>query len=170
MCTLSRRTMQKRPERLSAVVRRIGLRSGEYTSRGVLSSQNNVSGGGHEWCSERKHTPLQVCFNYHSFTDGIVIHTCSEQISSHRCDICSEQVRITTYVWAITFFSQAPTQYFRGEQPLDLNGATCGAASDYKRPHVFRLKMASGGEWLFMCRDDVSKSNLLALFVLSCVE
>ena len=52
---------------------------------------------------------------------------------------------------------QAPTQYFHNEQPLDLNGATCAGATDYtKRPHVFRLKMASGGEWLFQCRDDVS--------------
>ena len=51
---------------------------------------------------------------------------------------------------------QAPNQYFKMEQPLDLNGATCAAATDYKRPHAFRLKLASGGEWLFTGRDDVS--------------
>ena len=57
---------------------------------------------------------------------------------------------------------QAPAQYFHNEQPLDLNGATCAAATDYtKRPNVFRLKMASGGEWLFQCRDEVSFTDKL---------
>jgi len=48
-----------------------------------------------------------------------------------------------------------PNGYYHGEQPIDLNGASCAIASDYtKRPHVFRLKLSNGGDYLFQCKDD----------------
>jgi spectrin beta len=48
-----------------------------------------------------------------------------------------------------------PTAYFRHEQPVDLDGATTTAATDYtKRPHVFRVKLLTGSEYLFQCRND----------------
>lgn len=53
--------------------------------------------------------------------------------------------------------SQDPKNYFHNEQPIDLDGASAAKASDYqKRPHVFRLKLANGGDYLFQCKDDVS--------------
>jgi len=48
-----------------------------------------------------------------------------------------------------------PTSRFRGEQPVNLTGASCGAAKDYKkRPHVLQLKLSNGGEFLLQCKDD----------------
>lgn len=52
---------------------------------------------------------------------------------------------------------QDPKSYYRNEQPVDLSGAAASVATDYvKRPHVFRLKLPNGGDYLFQCRDDVS--------------
>lgn len=49
----------------------------------------------------------------------------------------------------------APSSFLHNVPPFDLNGAVCRVASNYnKRPHVFRLKLATGSEWLFQCRDD----------------
>ncbi len=54
---------------------------------------------------------------------------------------------------------QDPGSYFKGELPITLDGASAAIASNYtKRPHVFRLKLAAGGEYLFQCKDEVSKS------------
>ena len=51
---------------------------------------------------------------------------------------------------------QDPTAYFRHESPCDLSGGSVSIATDYtKRQHVFRLKLASGGEYLFQCKDEV---------------
>jgi spectrin beta len=48
-----------------------------------------------------------------------------------------------------------PKTYFHNEQPIDLDGASAAKASDYqKRPHVFRLKLANGGYYLYQCKDD----------------
>jgi len=48
-----------------------------------------------------------------------------------------------------------PEAYFRGENPVDLAGASAEVASDYtKKKHVFRLKLSTGGEYLFQARDD----------------
>jgi len=45
--------------------------------------------------------------------------------------------------------------YFRGENPSDLQGSSAEVAADYtKKKHVFRLKLASGGEFLFQAKDD----------------
>jgi len=47
-----------------------------------------------------------------------------------------------------------PSGYFHGEQPLDLAGSSLAVATDYtKKPNVFRLKLANGGEYLFQCHD-----------------
>ena len=52
---------------------------------------------------------------------------------------------------------QEPKNFFHSEQPIDLDGASAATASDYqKRPHVFRLKLANGGDYLYQCKDDVS--------------
>merc|ERR1712128_265732 len=43
-----------------------------------------------------------------------------------------------------------PEETFRSELPVDLIGGTAEAASDYvKREHVFRLRLANGGDYLF---------------------
>jgi spectrin beta len=48
-----------------------------------------------------------------------------------------------------------PAAYYRHEQPIDLDGATASAATDYtKRPHVFRVKFTTGNEFLFQCKND----------------
>jgi len=45
--------------------------------------------------------------------------------------------------------------FFHNEQPIELEGASAAKASDYqKRPHVFRLKLANGGDYLYQCKDD----------------
>jgi spectrin beta len=45
---------------------------------------------------------------------------------------------------------------------MSLEGAKAAVASDYnKRPHVFRLKLSNGGDYLFHCKDDVSFDKLL---------
>lgn len=48
-----------------------------------------------------------------------------------------------------------PGNYFHHEPPITLDGASCAVAHDYtKRPNVFRLKLSSGGEYLFQGKDD----------------
>ena len=52
---------------------------------------------------------------------------------------------------------QEPQTLVRGEKPLQLDGATCELPSDYsKRPHVFRLRLSSGGQYLIQCKTAVS--------------
>merc|ERR1719153_1331668 len=51
-----------------------------------------------------------------------------------------------------------PEETFRGELPVDLVGGTAEVAVDYtekkKKKHVFRLRLANGGDYLFFCNDD----------------
>lgn len=50
---------------------------------------------------------------------------------------------------------QDPGSLIHHEQPINLSGAACSRATDYtKRPHVFRLKLTNGGEYLFHAKDD----------------
>ncbi|XP_061173787.1 spectrin beta chain-like isoform X2 [Saccostrea echinata] len=50
---------------------------------------------------------------------------------------------------------QDPSSLIHHEQPINLSGAQCTRATDYtKRPHVFRLKLTNGGEYLFHAKDD----------------
>ncbi|XP_062617854.1 spectrin beta chain-like isoform X4 [Saccostrea cucullata] len=50
---------------------------------------------------------------------------------------------------------QDPGSLIHHEQPINLSGAQCSRATDYtKRPHVFRLKLTNGGEYLFHAKDD----------------
>ncbi|OXA60757.1 Spectrin beta chain [Folsomia candida] len=52
-------------------------------------------------------------------------------------------------------FKTQPDAYFRGENPVDLSSGNVEVASDYtKKKNVFRLKLSSGGEYLFQARDD----------------
>ncbi len=77
------------------------------------------------------------------------------------CFIHCHFISLLYFSLCTVFTCQAPGQYFRNEQPIDLNGATCAAATDYtKKPHVFRLKLPNGGEWLFQCRDDVRRFSI----------
>ncbi|XP_032787983.2 spectrin beta chain isoform X7 [Daphnia magna] len=49
----------------------------------------------------------------------------------------------------------APEVYHRNESPLDIRTAVAEVAADYtKKRHVFRLKLANGGEYLFQAKDD----------------
>ena len=57
---------------------------------------------------------------------------------------------------------QDPKTLYHNESPTDLDGSSAVVATDYtKRPHVFRLKLANGGEYLYQCKDDVSDTLLV---------
>jgi len=48
-----------------------------------------------------------------------------------------------------------PEETFRSELPVDLIGGTAEVAADYtKKKHVFRLRLANGGDYLFQAQDD----------------
>merc|ERR1712106_293078 len=48
-----------------------------------------------------------------------------------------------------------PEETFRSELPVDLIGGTAEVAADYtKKKHVFRLRLANGGDYLFQAGDD----------------
>jgi spectrin beta len=50
---------------------------------------------------------------------------------------------------------QEPENYYRSETPSDLKGGSAEVATDYtKKKHVFRVKIATGGEFLFQAKDD----------------
>merc|ERR1719350_1226663 len=52
-------------------------------------------------------------------------------------------------------YRSSPRDTYRGEDPIDIVGATSEIASDYKKkPHVFRLKLANCGEYLFQATSD----------------
>lgn len=52
-------------------------------------------------------------------------------------------------------YRTSPEATYRGEIPIDVVGATAEIASDYKKkPHVFRLKLADCGEYLFQATSD----------------
>merc|ERR1719328_24639 len=52
-------------------------------------------------------------------------------------------------------YKTSPDATYRGEVPIDVVGATAEIASDYKKkPHVFRLKLATNGEYLFQASND----------------
>lgn len=60
-------------------------------------------------------------------------------------------------------YKSTPDQYWRGEVPLDLNGATAEVASDYtKKKHVFRIKLSSGAEFLLQAADEAGMASWLA--------
>merc|ERR1712241_1127070 len=55
----------------------------------------------------------------------------------------------------IKAYKTTPDATYRGEVPIDVVGATAEIASDYKKkPHVFRLKLANCGEYLFQASSD----------------
>jgi spectrin beta len=48
-----------------------------------------------------------------------------------------------------------PEETFRGEAAIDLLDGSAEAATDYtKKKHVFRLRLANGGDYLFQAHDD----------------
>ncbi|XP_074662524.1 spectrin beta chain-like isoform X4 [Tubulanus polymorphus] len=48
-----------------------------------------------------------------------------------------------------------PSARFHHEPAIDLAGSSVAVATDYhKRPHVLRLKLNNGGEYLLQCKDD----------------
>jgi spectrin beta len=50
---------------------------------------------------------------------------------------------------------ERPLDRYHHEPQILLGGASASPATDYnKRPHVFRLKLANGGEYLFQARND----------------
>jgi spectrin beta len=52
-------------------------------------------------------------------------------------------------------YKSKPEETFRNEGSLDLQGATVEIANDYtKKKHVFRIKLANGGEFLLQAHDD----------------
>jgi len=54
----------------------------------------------------------------------------------------------------------APDQTFRGEGPVELEGANSEIAADYtKKKHVFRLRLMNGGDYLFQAHDDEEMSQ-----------
>ncbi|CAH2041293.1 unnamed protein product, partial [Iphiclides podalirius] len=60
-------------------------------------------------------------------------------------------------------FKAAPEQLWRGEPPLDLNGAVVEVAANYtKKKHVFRLRLGSGAEFLLQAHDEAEMGAWLA--------
>ncbi|XP_067680907.1 spectrin beta chain-like isoform X4 [Haliotis asinina] len=56
-----------------------------------------------------------------------------------------------------------PNARIHHEPAIDLESATCQVASDYtKRPFVFRLKLANGGEYLFQAKDENDRNTWIA--------
>ncbi|CAB3255875.1 unnamed protein product [Arctia plantaginis] len=52
-------------------------------------------------------------------------------------------------------YKASPDAYWRGESPLDLNGAVVEVAANYtKKKHVFRLRLAAGAEFLLQAHDE----------------
>lgn len=52
-------------------------------------------------------------------------------------------------------YRTTPEDTYRGEIRIDVVGANAEIASDYKKkPHVFRLKLADCGEYLFQATSD----------------
>jgi hypothetical protein len=50
---------------------------------------------------------------------------------------------------------ERPQDRYHHESIIELNGATAAPATDYnKRPHVFRVKLSNGGEYLFQAHSD----------------
>jgi len=53
-----------------------------------------------------------------------------------------------------------PGNYFHHEAPTELEGSSCYIATDYsKKPCVFRLKLATGGEFLFQGKDEAEMNS-----------
>lgn len=51
-----------------------------------------------------------------------------------------------------------PNTRIHHEPPMELVGATCDVATDYtKRPHVFRVRLVTGSEYLFQAKDSVER-------------
>jgi len=56
-------------------------------------------------------------------------------------------------------YKAAPEAHWRGEAPLDLNGAVVEVAANYtKKKHVFRLRLGSGAEFLLQAHDEAEMS------------
>jgi spectrin beta len=54
-----------------------------------------------------------------------------------------------------------PKGHYRSQ--IDLEGTTAVAATDYnKRPNVFRLKLANGGDYLFQSKDEDEMNNWIS--------
>jgi len=52
-------------------------------------------------------------------------------------------------------YRSAPEATYRSESAVDLLGGEAEVAADYtKKKHVFRLKLANGGDYLFQCTDE----------------
>nr|XP_034832695.1 spectrin beta chain isoform X2 [Maniola hyperantus] len=52
-------------------------------------------------------------------------------------------------------YKSTPEQHWRGEPPLDLNGAVVEVAANYtKKKHVFRLRQSNGAEFLLQAHDE----------------
>ncbi|XP_037917699.1 spectrin beta chain isoform X4 [Hermetia illucens] len=76
--------------------------------------------------------------------------------------------RLTFYKDQKTF-KVTPEQTFRGEMPLELQGATCDVAMDYtKRKYIFRVKIANGGEFLLQAHDDSEMNQWVAALKAQC--
>jgi len=57
-------------------------------------------------------------------------------------------------------YRSRPNETFRAETPVDLLGGNAEAASDYvKREHVFRLRLANGGDYLFQASSGDQLQN-----------
>jgi len=57
-------------------------------------------------------------------------------------------------------YRSRPNETFRSEAPVDLLGGNAEAATDYvKREHVFRLRLANGGDYLFQATSAEQMHN-----------
>lgn len=59
---------------------------------------------------------------------------------------------------------QEPKTLYRPE--IELSGTTALVATDYtKRPNVFRVKLANGGDYLFQTKDEVRIFVVIICFI-----
>lgn len=66
-------------------------------------------------------------------------------------------------------YKSKPEETFRNEGSLDLQGATVEIASDYtKKKHVFRIKLANGGEFLLQAHDDAEMQQWVGSLKAQC--
>lgn len=64
---------------------------------------------------------------------------------------------------------RAAKQGHHSETPLELREATSQVATDYsKKKHVFRLKLPTGGEYLYQARDDHEMNQWVAAIQEAC--
>lgn len=75
-----------------------------------------------------------------------------------------DKIYVVVYGNTLTCYKDKKKQDRIHHDPiLSLASANCGKATDYtKRPHVFRIKLATGGEFLFQAKDEAEMETWIS--------